>query len=222
MNILAIVPARGGSKGIKNKNLALCAGKPLIDWTLEDVDQSSLITRTVLSSDDEAILSHHRGHQCLPMQRPAEFAQDSTPTEAVIYDVVERCGYDPDIIVLLQPTSPVRHGRHIDEAIQMLDKTGAQSVLSVVPSHAFIWEGPEPFSITYNWARRPRRQDMPLHFEENGAIYVFTREHWERRHNRIGGKIALYVMPEEARIQVDTPFDLWMAGKILESNPWHE
>ena len=124
-----------------------------------------------------------------------------------------------DIIVLLQPTSPVRTGKQIDEAIEQLQREGADSLLSVVPSHSFLWALKEHRNApvaAYDYRHRPQRQQMDPQYEENGSIYVFTREHWERTHNRLGGRISLYVMPEECRIQVDSPLDLWMAGTILE------
>jgi len=143
--------------------------------------------------------------------RPAELATDEATTESVIEHVLSKVA--ADIIVLLQPTSPVRTGKQIDEAVQMLVDGGYDSVLSVAPSHAFLWANGN--ALNYPYLNRQRRQDMPSQYEENGSIYVFTRQHWDWLHNRLGGKIGLYVMPEEGRFQIDTPFDLWLCEQIL-------
>jgi CMP-N,N'-diacetyllegionaminic acid synthase len=225
-NVLAIVPARGGSKGIPGKNLAMCAGKPLIKWTLEAA-LDSVADEVVVTSDDEAIL------QCA--NRPvgltdwAAIISDDAQIEDRLDEIIQTGTQASDIIVLLQPTSPVRTGKQIDEAIEQLQREGADSLVSVVEGHSFLWQqtiadgfSPMVISLSYQpqLGERPRRQDMEQ-YEENGSIYVFTREHWERTHNRLGGKISLYVMPEECRIQVDTPFDLWMAEQILVRQERH-
>ena len=222
MTILAIIPARAGSKGIPNKNLALCWGVPLIEWTL-DVALDSSVDEVVVSSDSGDIIN-----MCTAKGvrwHPAEHISDEAQIEDRLPDVF---GVNPDIIVLLQPTSPVRTSKMIDDAVEQLQRDGADSLVSVVESHAFIWNqhaklypnmSPvqiSPAAMNYKYQHRPRRQDMELQYEENGSIYVFTREHWERTHNRLGGKISLFVMPEETAIQVDSPYDLWLAGVILE------
>jgi CMP-N,N'-diacetyllegionaminic acid synthase len=212
MNVLAIVPARGGSKGIPGKNLAMCGGKPLIEWTAEACIWSNLITTMVVSTDEPAI------SRCAIDafdQRWAVHINESIGDDAQIETRLDKPinDHQPDIIVLLQPTSPVRTGKQIDEAIEQLQREGADSLVSVVESHSFLWHPGPP--VTKVYTGRPRRQDF-IQYEENGSIYVFTRDHWERTHNRLGGKISLFVMPDECAVQVDTPFDLWMADQILE------
>ena len=209
--ILAIVPARANSKGIPNKNLAMCAGKPLLDWTIKAVRDSELITECVLSTDIP--------YENIPTKvlvYPASEISDSAQIEDRLDEVIQ--GFDYETIVLLQPTSPVRTGKQIDEAILQLQREKAESLVSVVPDHSLVWTDmagkPVP---SYDIASRPRRQDMnPPHYKETGNIYVFTREHWEKTHCRVGGKVSLYIMPEETGYQVDTPFDLYLCGTILE------
>lgn len=229
MQVLAIVPARGNSKGIPHKNLAMCAGKPLVCWTLDAIQESKLVNRAILSSDDREILA------CCPrfmlgnmsvgatkvetQLRPVELAQDSTPTEAVIRYVLDGLEPVPDIIVLLQPTSPIRTGKQIDEAVQLLIDNEYDSVLSVVPSHAFLWWQHKPHApwASYNYEQRSRRQELPPQFEENGSIYVTTKAQWDRTHNRLGGEIGLYVMDEASRGQIDSPLDLAIADFLLRT-----
>ena len=224
MKVLAIIPARGQSKGIPRKNLALCAGKPLLQWTVEAAKESKLLTGIAVSSDSFEIVSLAHQLGALGHPRVEELAQDDTPTEPVIDAVLKWMREDYDAFVLLQPTSPVRTGAQIDEAVSMIGEY--DSVLSVVPFHGFIWvDQLEPDRARIQrpfpppaWGARPRRQDFFPSFLENGSIYVSTLAQWRRTGNRIGGRVGLYEMPQECGVEVDSPFDLWLAEKILEKH----
>jgi len=211
---LAIIPARGGSKGIHHKNLAMCAGKPLMQWAL-DTAVEALGNDVVLTSDDVEILAQADGIPIWQHLRPTELAQDDTPTEAVLENVLSLDDFQKfDIGVLIQPTSPLVTAEDINSCIAHVEG-GYESCLSVVPSHAFMWQpGPDgALSTNYAWEKRPRRQDIKIpQYEENGAVYAFWLP-WSG--NRLKQPIGMHVMPEESRIQVDTPFDLWMAEQIL-------
>jgi CMP-N,N'-diacetyllegionaminic acid synthase len=213
MGVLAVIPARAGSKGFPGKHLANCVHKPLIQWTFDSVRDSALITDAVVTSDDPRVLAMARSssYRFSIDDRPPSLAQDTTSTEEVLEHVLRL--YSEDIIVLLQPTSPLRKGGEIDKAIKLLQDTGADSVVSVVPSHVLLWEHGKPL---YTPQSRPRRQDIETRYEENGAIYVFTKDLWEREHCRIGGKTEIYVMPEYARPQVDSPYDLWLIEQTIQ------
>jgi len=176
------------------------------------VNKSRRINSAVLSSDDAEIRERATG-KVAPWSRPVELAQDETSTEAVLADVLDVPGtWKPDIVVLLQPTSPLRRAEHIDEAIELLERTGADSVVSVSPTHAHLWDA----DGRPQYAQRRRRQDMAPQYEENGSIYAFTMDHWRRTGNRLGGHVELYVMGEEHRYQVDTPTDLAICELLLE------
>lgn len=171
----------------------------------------------VVSSDDPEILKFVE--ECrldaIGLTRSAEYATDEATTESVVEDVVGRVLLPIDTIVLLQPTSPVRTGKQIDEAIEMFHRGGYDTLLSVVKSHTFQWDmsnGQRNYDI---W-ERPRRQELDNWAEENGSIYIFSMEWWKENKNRLGGEIGFYLMPEESRIQIDTPLDLYLVGKILE------
>ena len=210
-NVLAIIPARGGSKTIPRKNLALCAGKPLIQWTFDAVADSS-VNWVVLTSDDDEILGLVPPG-VIPHKRPLELATDEASTEGVIEDVLAR--WPTGTVVLLQPTSPIRTGQQINEAVELLQQGRYDSVLSVSPSHVFTWRETKHGTVcNYDIRKRPRRQEIHQ-WQENGSIYVFTRAHWEKHHNRLGGKIRLYKMGEDEAIQVDTPLDLFIVEQIL-------
>tara|TARA_Y100000310_G_scaffold318019_1_gene371602 strand:- start:257 stop:946 length:690 start_codon:yes stop_codon:yes gene_type:complete len=217
--VLAIIPARGGSKGIPNKNLVPLRGKPLVQWTIDAAKEAKNIRDVVLTSDSRDILKVgcHQGVRLL--LREPELARDDTTTEAVIKDVVDKhiTDFDPEYIVLLQPTSPIRQPKHIDEAVAMLIREKLDSVVSVVESHSMLWSRngyksrPKPM---YDISNRRRRQDMGGQYEENGSIYAFTIDHWESMQNRLGGNMGLYVMPGQTGIQVDSLFDLDLVRHI--------
>ena len=211
-NIIAIIPARGGSKGIPRKNLKLLNGKPLVWYSIQAALNSKLISRTFVSSDDDEILEFSKlsGADCI--KRPDEIAQDTSGVEDSLLhavETVEKQGVKVDFVVLLQPTSPHRTAEDIDGAIQTLLKNEADSLLSVVPSHAFIWkkEKNNARPINYNFENRPRRQDKEPEFRENGSIYVTKISILKKYKNRLGGKIALFVMDEDKGIDLDSLFD---------------
>jgi N-acylneuraminate cytidylyltransferase len=124
------------------------------------------------------------------------------------------------LVVFLQATCPVRSGADIDAAVALLESSGADSVLSVSPAHAFLWEEREgrAVALNYDWRHRPRRQDMPPQYRENGSIYVFKPWVLRQGANRLGGRIALYRMSEEAGVDIDSELDLVLAGLLLRAS----
>lgn len=216
--ILAIIPARIGSKGVPQKNLRQIAGKPLVKWTIDAVQNSKLVDNSVLSSDDNHILTLARAKTTMHDRTPA-FATDQASLESVVHDVLSSDDVfeQVEVILLLQPTSPIRTGEQIDAAIRQLWDDGADSLVSVVKTHSFIWQVSNGIAHSdYIFKARPRRQSIDAKWEENGSIYAFTKEHWEKHHNRLGGKVTLFEMPEETRIQIDTELDFQIVEKLLE------
>ena len=220
--ILAIIPARIGSKGIKEKNIRIVAGKPLVLWTLDAVRSSKLVDEIILSSDDERILGQAKA-TVLMHKRSYENSSDTASLESVIDEVLATDNWHDKVeaILLLQPTSPIRTGAQIDAAIAQLRQDGADTLLSAVRTHSFIWRKgdflDEPlYCPSYDYDHRPRRQDLDPCWEENGSIYMMTMEHWQRTHCRLGGKISLFEMPEESKYQIDTELDLHVVEKIME------
>jgi len=229
-HILGIIPARGGSKGIPRKNMYPLAGKPLIWYTFQAAQASTMLTRTILTTDDEAIADYGRQQQIeVPFMRPPELAQDDTPSPAVIQHALDFLAddYQPDLIVLLQPTAPLRQGQHIDAAIQLLlDKNGGSVVsVALVPAHchpywSFVIDENtvmQPFDSRGGPQRYSRRQLLPSVYYRNGAVYVIRRELIQEQNTLYGKNPLAYIMPPDVSVNIDDIEDIWMAErKILK------
>ena len=220
-SFLTLIPARGGSKGIPRKNVCLFAGKPLIVHSIEQASASRHVTRVAVSTDDDEIAEVSFASGATVVWRPADISGDTASSESALIhalrDLEVNEGYRPDFVVFLQCTSPLRKADDIDAAIGKLLDQQADSLLSVSPSHRFLWAdvNGQATSLNYDYRNRPRRQDMPQQYVENGSIYVFRREILLEGGNRLGGKVAMHVMDEDASWDIDTPFDLRIAEMLM-------
>lgn len=214
IHILAIVPARGGSKGIPAKNAQPLAGHPLLAHTVSAALASRRVGVVVVSSDSPALLSIARDLGAATVVRPAEIAGDAASSESALLhtlDVLrERNGADPDLVVFLQATSPLRPPGAIDAAIDLFEREAADSLFSASPVHGFVWreDASGLRSITYDHHHRPRRQDIGHDWLENGSIYIFKPWVLRETGNRLGGKVVLFPMHPLDSFQVDEPSDL--------------
>ncbi len=227
LEILGLVPARGGSKGIPGKNLRLLAGKSLVARAVESGLQSRLLTRLVLSTDSSAIAEEGKKTGAdVPFLRPPGLAQDQTPTSDVVLHALrwleENEAYRPDILVLLQPTAPLRQGRHIDEALTLLVNSKARSVISVtpVPGHyspcwQFLVRDGNLCPFVDSVTVPPRRQELPSTYTRNGAIYAARTEEWSTGSLSYGGGCLPYIMPMEDSANIDSTEDLALAEFLL-------
>lgn len=220
MNILCVITARGGSKGLPGKNIKLLAGKPLIAYTIEAAKEAGVFDRIILSTDDETIAAVGREYGAeVPFMRPAELAQDTTPTLPVLIHALswlkENESYVPDAVCLLQPTAPLRTALHIQEAHALLEQTRADSVISVceVPTHynphwqfsvdtegrAALVTGESVADII------KRRQDLPPTYARNGAIYLFKTELLHAAQPSFyGNDVCAYRMSAADSVNIDT------------------
>lgn len=215
--VVSIIPARGGSKGIPRKNLKSLLGKPLIAHTIQQSLASSYVDQTIVSTEDLEIEETSRKYGATILRRATNLATDITPTESVLIDVIEQLhakGIDPDYIVLLQPTSPIRRSFDIDCAIEMLIDGNADSLLSVYENRSFLWTRDNK-PLNYNYADRPRRQDKKWEFVENGSIYITKRDVFVKFKNRLGGNILTYPMPEWASKEIDEPSDFELIEYLM-------
>ena len=220
-SILALIPARGGSKGIPRKNVLPLAGKPLVVHSIEQALNSSRVSRVAVSTDDEEIARVSEAAGAVVVWRPAEISGDKASSESALIHALHELDakeqYRPDFVVFLQCTSPLRSRGDIDVAIGKLLDQEADSLLSVSPSHRFLWAEVDgkATSLNYDFRNRPRRQDMPAQYVENGSIYVFRRTTLLEGGNRLGGKVAMHVMDEDASWDIDTPFDMRVAEMLM-------
>ena len=221
--VLAIIPARGGSKGIPGKNLRPVAGKPLVAHSVEHALGAPSVERVVVSTDDARIAEVAKAAGAEVIMRPAEMSGDTASSEDALLHVLNtlsESGYEPDLVVFLQPTSPLRSATDVEAAVQTLLAEEADSLFSGTPLEAFVWraQNGELASVTYDYKRRPRRQEIHDHFIENGSIYVFRPWVLRDLRNRMGGKIALYKMSFLQALQIDEPEDLKLADRLASVN----
>ena len=218
MKTLGVIPARGGSKGIPRKNIKLMNGKPMIQYTIEAARNSEL-DRFIVSTEDEEIRKVCEGLGAEVFDRPLELAGDEVHAAHVVVDVLNKIEDKPDLTVLLQPTSPLRNEVHINEAIDIYRYGIFNSVISVSLFKHFLWVlGLQcPYPLNYDpFGRRPRRQDKLSDFLENGAIYIFETWEFLKTQFMLPGKMGLYVMQDEASIEVDTPYDFFIAEQTMK------
>lgn len=226
MEILSIIPARGGSKGIKRKNLKTILNKPLIEYSIEASLNSKYISRTILSSEDEEILNVAKKCACETIKRPDELALDETKTAPVMLHVLnelEKEGYKADYVVLLQPTCPLRDTEYIDRAFDYYFekiKEGYDSCFSAFDigyTHA-KWKIMHDGKVEslYDHRIRPRRQEIEQHYKmicENGAFYALPWDTLKEVKDFIGYNPIAYITPRV--IDIDTVKDFEQVEKIL-------
>ena len=223
MNILSIIPARGGSKGIRSKNLKIINQKPLLDYSVIASLQSKWINKTIVSTDDHKILRRAKKLGAEVIERPKKISTDSASIELAIEHclkyIKKNDNYVPEIIVLLQNTSPLRTSNHIDSALTSFFKNKYDSLLSGYNSHHFIWKRNNKTitPVNYNPKKRPNRQKFNNQFIENGAIYITKYELFKTSKCRISGRVGLYEMPQELSLDIDTKNDLSKVRKFMKN-----
>ena len=223
MNCLAIIPARGGSKGIPRKNVRPLAGQPLIAYNIQQALRSRFVNRLVVSTDDAEIASVAQGYGAQVVWRPAEISGDTASSESALLHVLETLreqeGYQPDILVFLQCTSPLTLAEDIDGTVGALLDQDADSALAVIPFHYFLWRqtGDDATGINHDKAVRPLRQQREPQYLETGAVYVTRVPGFLHSRHRFFGKTAMYVMPAERRLEIDDPVDFEVAEVLMRT-----
>ena len=222
--VLSIIPARGGSKGLPRKNIIDLAGKPLIAWTIEASLNSKYITKTIVSSDDKEILDISTKYGSEVIKRPNNLSSDVATSESVVrhaIDYLESMGEVFDIVILLQPTSPLRNCKDIDSAFEVMFDSSATAVIStcefdnkilktfIESSNGFL-EG-----ISNNKYPFMRRQDLPKVYMSNGSIYIIDTKTFKNVNSFMTDKTLNYLMPKKGSVDIDSSDDLIQVEKIL-------
>jgi len=227
MNILAIIPARGDSKGIPRKNIKNLNGKPLIFYTIREAKKSKFLSRIVVSTDDEKIANVSRHYGVVVVKRPKKLSTDSSTSISVlkhaIINLKKTKKFIPDIIVVLQPTSPLRNAADIDGAIKKFLHLKCDSVISMTKVSSLpYWIYELRGNMAKNIIKKPkkvhRRQDGQKFYQINGAVYV-TSKNMIMNHNTIfGKKISAYIMPQERSVDLDTMIDFKLAEILMKKS----
>ena len=218
---LAIIPARGGSKRLPNKNILNLAGKPLIAWSIEAAKKSKYIDEVVVSSDSEKILDIAKEYNIKALKRAKYLATELASSIDVLKDVLGNFK-NYDYLVLLQPTSPLRDETHIDKAIELLKKKNADAVISVCQmEHSPLWANTLDESLSMenflkDEVKNKRSQDLPRYFRLNGAIYICKIDKFlEENSLMLKNNIYAYIMDRKSSIDIDEEIDFKLAEVML-------
>ena len=230
--VIAIIPARGGSKGLPWKNIIPLGGKPLIAWSIEVAKKSKLVERVIVTTDDEKIASVAREYGAeVPFIRPAELAQDDTPPDPVLKHVLqfleEKEGVRPEIIVWLEPPCPFRTQKEIDEAVTILrndrEADSLRSVIEPFQNPFKSWTIAEDgyltplIQIEGKTLHTGPRQKTKKTYWQNGALFLLKYDTIMKKGNFFGDKILPYVMPSDRFVDIDKREDLEMAEWYLKN-----
>ena len=216
--ILILIPARGGSKGIPNKNIKKFNGKPLIEWTIKSALESKLADKIVVSSDSTKILSFSKKFKIDSLKRPKSLSRDNSSTESAVRHCIDCYKDQYETIILLSPTSPVRKKNILDEIIIFFKSKKLDSCFSGSKLNDFlIWSYDKKIkkynSLNYNYKKRGIRQSRKLSYVENGSIYIFKSDIFLKKNNRIGGKFDIFKTKFYESFELDEKED-W---KLIET-----
>jgi CMP-N,N'-diacetyllegionaminic acid synthase len=224
MRTAAIIPARGGSKGLKNKNIHPVAGLPLLGWSVLQALDAEHVDQVFVTTDDSAIAEVAREYGAEVIDRPQEISGDKATSESALLHalevIAERHGAEPETVVFLQATSPLRKPGDIDRAIELFRRDGADSLISVTRADDLtIWEqrGESWNSVNFDYRNRGMRQDRPSQYIENGSIYLFTPSVLREFGNRIGQKLSVYPMEFWQTWEIDTIEEVDLVEFYLKS-----
>jgi CMP-N-acetylneuraminic acid synthetase len=222
INYLAIIPARKNSKRIINKNLVKINKKQLVKFTIEAAKKSKKIQKIILTSDDDKILKIAKRNKIVPLKRPKKICGDFSRTEEAIkhayVNYVKKRTLSVKNIILLQPTSPLRNSKHINECINLFERKKYNSIFSAFSKKDFIWKTKKSklSSFSYDYTKRKNSQKMDKLIFENGAIYIFQTKGFLKYNNRLFGKIGVYYMKKINSIDVDEMEDVKLVKQIFK------
>lgn len=223
--VLAVITARGGSKGLPRKNIIEVGGRPLLAWTIKAAEKSKLVDRLALSSDDDEIIQVAREWGCeAPFKRPLHLASDDTSSDMALLHALGKIKESFNYVVLLQPTSPLRLAEDIDNCIRLCHESDAAACVSVcLPEKSPYWmfnvdecgRMQRILELEGTWHQR---QALPKTYAPNGAVYVADIQWYKRNKIFFGPATVAYVMPPERSVDVDTELDLMLVETIMAAN----
>lgn len=222
-NIVTIIPARGGSKGIPNKNIISFCGRPLLAWSILQARACSRVSSVWVTSDSQEILDIAQYYGASPILRPPSISGDMATSESAwahALEYIESTQTKVDIVVALQATSPLRSSDDIGNSITLLLDKSADSLLSVVEiEDFFMWHlsNESPESINYDYRFRKPRQLIDKKYLENGSIYLFKPDILKMQGNRLGGKIVMFVMDKYKMFQIDSHEDFELCSNLMSA-----
>lgn len=213
--VIAFIPVRGGSKSIPLKNIKDFCGKPLVYWSINALQQCNKIGEIVVATDSdeiENVIKAFHFNKVIVYRRLTENAADTSTTESVMLEYIQRANLVPNaIFILVQATSPLTEPIHFKEALKLYQQGKYDSLLTCVRNHRFFWNA-DGTSKNYDYQKRPRRQNFKGELMENGAFYINSVKNIIASGNRLSGKIGIYEMPQQTAFEIDEPDD-WI---ILE------
>lgn len=218
--VVAIIPARGGSKGVPKKNIKLLNGKPLISYSIQQARNTEKIERVFVSTDCEEIKYISEQYGAEVIKRPEEISGDfSSSEDALIHSVntLRGQGYYATHVVFLQCTSPIRNDTDITKCLDLVISRKFDSALSVVENHKFLWRIDDDGNgqpVNYDPHDRKMRQDI-REYQENGSIYVMSAEDLLRSKCRLNGNVGVHIMEEKTGYEIDTPIDFEIIEQLM-------
>jgi len=218
VKITCIIPARSGSKRIKNKNIIKFKKTNLLKFVIKEIINSKIINKFVLASDSSLYYSRldNLKNKVVFFQRGKSSSKDNSSSESVIVEYLKKTKDDSDIIILLQVTNPFITKNQLDSAISEFLNCDYDSMLSGVKNKYFFWKNKvNSKSINYNYKKRVRSQNFNENFIENGSFYIFYKKNFLKYKNRLHGKIGIYEMPIESIHELDDMNDLRIIKKLL-------
>jgi len=221
-SVLAVIPARGGSKGLHRKNILPLAGKPLIVWTIEAAKKSKYIDRLIISTDSKEIADVAKQYNCeVPFMRPPELATDDANSNDVILHALDKLGDPYDIVMVLQPTSPLRESKDIDQALEFMQQNNVSAVVSICSSNKSLhWH----FTLETDGKLKPvyedkiiytNRQELPLTYIPNGALYIAKTDYFRSKKTFYTDSTLAYLMPYERSVDIDNRIDFITVEAII-------
>ncbi|MFC4242389.1 cytidylyltransferase domain-containing protein [Gryllotalpicola reticulitermitis] len=221
-SVVAIIPARAGSKGVPGKNLRVVGGLPLIARAVAAARAAELIDVVAVSTDGDDIAAAAQEAGAQIIERPAELATDASSSESALLhalDELEATGIRPTVLVFIQATSPFISPRDLDDAVQRILDGESDVVLSVVESHGFLWRltGHGAVGVNHDSSFRPRRQDREAEYLETGAFYVMRVDGFREAGFRFFGRVGVALTDERHALEIDTLAELDVAEAIARS-----